>query len=41
MKTTGGLRKLRRGGGRVDWNITFTAAAYNMVRLRTMAARPT
>jgi len=37
MKTVGLLRKLRhRGGARVDWVFTFTAAVYNMVRLRTL-----
>jgi transposase len=42
MKTVGGLRKLRhRGGERVDWVLTFAAAAYNLVRLRTLQARPT
>jgi transposase len=41
MKTIGGLRRLRhRGGELVDWIVTFTAAAYNMVRLRTLVARP-
>ena len=41
MKTIGGLRKLRhRGGELVDWIVTFTAAAYNLVRLRTLLARP-
>ena len=41
MKTIGGLRKLRHAGGeRVDWIVTFTAAAYNLVRLRTLLARP-
>lgn len=40
MKTVGGLRKLRhRGGERVDWILTFTAAAYNLVRMRTLLAR--
>src|SRR5436190_12244995 len=40
MKTVGGLRKLRhRGGALVDWIVTFTAAAYNLVRLRTLVAR--
>lgn len=40
MKTVGGLRKLRhRGGELVDWTVTFTAAAYNLVRLRTLLAR--
>src|SRR5215211_3616662 len=42
MKTVGGLRKLRhRGGERVDWIVTFTAAAYNLIRLRTLVARAT
>lgn len=41
LKTIGGLRKLRhRGGELVDWIVTFTAAAYNLVRLRTLLARP-
>ena len=41
MKTVGGLRKLRhRGGELVDWIVTFAAAAYNLVRLRTLLARP-
>jgi transposase len=41
MKTVGGLRKLRhRGGARVDWIVTFAAAAYNLIRLRTLQARP-
>jgi transposase len=41
MKTVGLLRKLRhRGGHRVEWVFTFTAAAYNLVRLRTLMARP-
>lgn len=39
MKTTGLLRKLRhRGGPLVAWIFTFTAAAYNLVRLRTLLA---
>jgi transposase len=39
MKTVGGLRKLRhRGGELIDWIVTFTAAAYNLVRLRTLLA---
>ena len=39
MKTIGGLRKLRhRGGELVDWIFTFTAAAYNIVRLRRLLA---
>ena len=37
MKTIGGLRKLRhRGGPLVEWIFTFTAAAYNLVRLRRL-----
>jgi hypothetical protein len=41
MKTVGGLPKLRHcGGERVDWIVTFTAAAYNLIRLRTLLARP-
>jgi hypothetical protein len=36
-KTVGLLRKLRHRGVRlVDWVFTFTAAAYNLVRLRTL-----
>ncbi|MBI2185527.1 MAG: IS5 family transposase [Acidobacteria bacterium] len=39
MKTVGGLRTLRhRGGELVDWIVTFTAAAYNLIRLRTHLA---
>jgi transposase len=41
MKTVGLLRKLRhRGGRKVDWIVSFTAAAYNLVRWRTLAVRP-
>ena len=37
LKTVGGLRKLRhRGGALVDWIVTFAAAAYNLVRMRTV-----
>lgn len=37
MKTVGGLRKLRhRGRALVDWQVTFTAAAYNLVRMRKL-----
>ncbi|HZY06197.1 MAG TPA: transposase, partial [Ilumatobacteraceae bacterium] len=37
MKTIGGLRKLRHRGGRlVGWGFTFTAAVYNIVRLRRL-----
>jgi transposase len=39
MKTIGGLRKLRhRGGLLVEWVFTFTAAAYNIVRMRRLLA---
>lgn len=39
MKTIGGLRKLRhRAGPLVDWIFTFTAAAYDIVRLRGLVA---
>jgi len=41
LKTVGGLRKLRhRGTALVDWIVTFAAAAYNLIRLRTLLARP-
>ena len=41
MKTIGLLRKLRhRGGARVDWMFTFTAAVYNLVRMRSLLAAP-
>ena len=37
MKTIGGLRNLRhRGTARVEWQFLFVAAAYNLVRLRTL-----
>ena len=35
MKTVGGLRK-HRGGGRVNWQFLLAAAAYNLVRMRTL-----
>jgi IS5 family transposase len=39
MKTVGGLRKLRhRGGSRVNWQFLLAAAAYNLVRMRTLEA---
>jgi transposase len=39
IKTVGGLRKVRhRGGPVVDWIFTFSAAAYNIVRLRRLLA---
>ncbi len=41
MKVIGGLRKLRhRGAARVAAIFTFTAAAYNLVRLRSLLAEP-
>ena len=40
MKTVGLLRKLRhRGRERVGWIFTFTAAAYNLVRIRNLLIR--
>ena len=37
MKTIGLLRKLRhRGGPKVDWIFRFTAAAYNLIRIRNL-----
>jgi transposase len=37
IKTVGNLRKTRhRRLARVDWMFTFTAAAYNLVRMRTL-----
>jgi transposase len=37
MKTVGMLRKTRhRGVSRVGWMFTFTASAYNLVRMRTL-----
>jgi transposase len=42
MKTVGGLRKLRhRGGALVGWIFTFTAAAYNIVRMRRLLTEAT
>jgi transposase len=39
IKTVGNLRKTRhRGTERVGWMFTFTAAAYNLVRIRNLAA---
>jgi transposase len=41
MKTIGLLRKLHhRGGPLIDWIFSFAAAAYNLVRLRTLLAEP-
>ena len=37
MKTVGLMRKTRhRGTDRVGWVFTFTAAAYNLVRIRNL-----
>jgi IS5 family transposase len=39
MKTVGGMRKLRhRGTALVRWMFTFNAAAYNLVRMRSLLA---
>jgi transposase len=39
MKTVGGMRKLRhRGLQLVAWMFTFTAAAYNLVRIRNLSS---
>jgi transposase len=39
LKTVGGLRKTRhRGVERVGWMFTFALAAYNLVRMRNLAA---
>jgi hypothetical protein len=41
LKTVGLLRKLRhRGGARVNWTFIFTAAVFNLVRMRTLLAQP-
>jgi len=41
MKDIGGLRKLRhRGQAKVAAVFTFTCAAYNLVRLRSLLAEP-
>ena len=38
MKTVGLMRQTRhRGRQRVDWMFTFTAAAYNLIRMRNLA----
>jgi hypothetical protein len=37
MKTVGSLRQVRnRGGGTVEWFFCFTAAAYNLTRMRRL-----
>ena len=39
LKTVGLMRKTRhRGSRRVGWMFTFTAAVYNLVRMRNLAA---
>lgn len=39
MKTIAGMRKVRhRGGEKVAWMFSFTAAAYNLVRMRNLHA---
>ena len=39
VKTVAGLRKTRhRGFARVEWMFTFALAAYNLVRMRNLAA---
>ena len=39
LKTVAGLRKTRhRGLSEVDWIFTFALAAYNLVRMRNLAA---
>ena len=39
LKTVAGLRKVRhRGVAKVDWIFTFACAAYNLVRMRNLAA---
>ena len=41
INTVGLLRKLRhRGGARVNWTFIFTAAAYNLVRMRKLIEQP-
>jgi len=41
LKTVGMSRKVRhRGLPRVGWNFTFALAAYNLVRIRNLSARP-
>ena len=39
LKTVGLMRQTRfRGRRRVDWMFTLSAAAYNLVRMRNLAA---
>ena len=38
MKTVGLMRKTKyRGTARVDWMFTFTATAFNLIRMRNLA----
>jgi transposase len=42
MKSVGPVRKTKfRGRDRVDWQFTFTAAVYNLIRLRNLTWSPT
>jgi IS5 family transposase len=42
MKSVGGVRKVRhRGGARANWQFLFTAAAYNLMRLRNLQSATT
>lgn len=42
MKTVGPMRKTKlRGRALVDWQFTFTAAIYNLVRMRNIALEAT
>lgn len=42
MKSVGPMRKTKfRGRDRVDWQFTFTAAVYNLIRLRNLTWSPT
>ena len=34
------LKLRHRGGARVNWNFIFTAAVFNLVRMRTLLAQP-
>ena len=39
MKTVGLMRKTRyRGVAKVDWIFTFTAAVYNLMRMRNLVS---
>ena len=41
MKTVGGMRRsMRRGTERVGWSLTFVAAAYDLVRMPKLLAKP-